>query len=157
MKNFHFRGIVLVILAIGIIGAGCSKNIVNTPTNSITSDNTSLPTTNNTISQNDVVVTEPVVQPVPNTKPVVITTPPVVAPTTVMYNIAEVAKHNNSNDCWVIIDSKIYNVTGFIPNHPGGPDKIIWNCGKDATSIFDLKHSSDKKQYLTPFYLADLQ
>lgn len=31
----------------------------------------------------------------------------------------EVAKHNNKDDCWVIVHGKAYDVTEFMPEHPG--------------------------------------
>ena len=31
----------------------------------------------------------------------------------------EVGKHNKKEDCWVIIHGKAYNVTEFLPEHPG--------------------------------------
>lgn len=153
MKNFHFKSLLLVILSIAFIGAGCSK-ATNAPANisivtpSVVEDNSIIPA--------EVVVTETITQPITEVKPI-INVPPVVQPVVIVYNNGEVAKHNSVTDCWVIIESKIYNVTSFIPNHPGGPEKIIRNCGKDATSIFNLKHSPDKKQNLTSFYVADLQ
>lgn len=47
-----------------------------------------------------------------------------------------ISKHNNVDDCWLIIDNKVLNVTTFIGTHPGGRDAIIQNCGKDASQMF---------------------
>lgn len=54
--------------------------------------------------------------------------------------MAEVAKHNSQSDCYIIVSDSVYDVTKFIPNHPGGPQRIIPLCGKDATSAFTGQH-----------------
>ncbi|KAM0265278.1 hypothetical protein ACHAPA_007857 [Fusarium lateritium] len=56
---------------------------------------------------------------------------------------AEVAKHNNAESCWLIIHDKVYDLTEFLPNHPGGRKVILKNAGKDSTVDFDLIHSTD--------------
>ncbi|EXL92811.1 L-lactate dehydrogenase (cytochrome) [Fusarium odoratissimum NRRL 54006] len=56
---------------------------------------------------------------------------------------AEVAQHNNANSCWLIIHNKVYDLTDFLPNHPGGKKVILKNAGKDSTADFDLIHSND--------------
>lgn len=39
----------------------------------------------------------------------------------------EVQKHNNKDDCWVIIHGKAYDVTEFMPEHPGqSPDTLVY-------------------------------
>jgi cytochrome b involved in lipid metabolism len=40
------------------------------------------------------------------------------------YTVDEVAKHNKSEDLWVILKDKIYDLTRFWQSHPGGPDLI---------------------------------
>ncbi len=32
----------------------------------------------------------------------------------------EVAKHNKAEDCWIIVHNKVYDVTKFLSEHPGG-------------------------------------
>ena len=56
---------------------------------------------------------------------------------------AEVAKHNSRESCWVIIHGRAYNVTEFLPEHPGGPRIILKYAGKDATGEYEPIHPPD--------------
>ncbi|KAL7314373.1 hypothetical protein PS15m_005952 [Mucor circinelloides] len=63
----------------------------------------------------------------------------------------EVAKHNTKNDIWVIIHGKVYDLTNFLPEHPGGQKIIMKYAGKDATSAFEPIHPPDIIQrFLAP-------
>ncbi|UKZ73560.1 hypothetical protein TrVFT333_001207 [Trichoderma virens FT-333] len=53
---------------------------------------------------------------------------------------SDVAKHNDEKSCWVIIHGKAYDVTEFLPEHPGGEEIILKYAGKDATEEFDPIH-----------------
>jgi L-lactate dehydrogenase (cytochrome) len=55
----------------------------------------------------------------------------------------EVSKHDTRESCWVIIHGKAYDVTEFLPEHPGGPKIILKYAGKDATEEFDPIHPPD--------------
>ena len=57
-----------------------------------------------------------------------------------LYSAEEVAKHNKKDDCWVIIDGKVLDVTGFLPDHPGGEKAILLYAGRDATEEFNMLH-----------------
>jgi len=52
----------------------------------------------------------------------------------------QIALHNTSSDCWVVVNNRVYDVTDFIPQHPGGPEAILPLCGKDATSAFESRN-----------------
>ncbi|KAJ5086015.1 hypothetical protein N7532_010786 [Penicillium argentinense] len=53
---------------------------------------------------------------------------------------AEVANHNTSESCWVILYGKVYDVTDFVSQHPGGAKVILKLAGKDATEEYDPVH-----------------
>jgi L-lactate dehydrogenase (cytochrome) len=55
----------------------------------------------------------------------------------------EIAKHNSKESCWVVIHGKAYDVTDFIPEHPGGPKIILKYAGKDATEEYEPIHPPD--------------
>ncbi|KAL6898170.1 FMN-dependent dehydrogenase domain-containing protein [Trichoderma evansii] len=56
---------------------------------------------------------------------------------------SDVAKHADEKSCWVIIHGKAYDVTEFLPEHPGGEEIILKYAGKDATEEFDPIHPRD--------------
>ncbi|NMB84105.1 cytochrome b5 domain-containing protein [Candidatus Roizmanbacteria bacterium] len=55
------------------------------------------------------------------------------------FSHAEVAKHNNVDDCWLMYQNNVYNVSDYLNRHPGGSNIIVPYCGKDATSAFLTK------------------
>jgi len=57
-----------------------------------------------------------------------------------MFTKEEVAKNNTEKSCWVILFDKVYDVTTFMVDHPGGKDAIMLFAGKDATEEFDMLH-----------------
>lgn len=62
------------------------------------------------------------------------------------FTIEEVASHNSKEDCYTIIDSKVYDLTEWISKHPGGENAILKLCGIDGTSIFRAQHGNNPKQ-----------
>lgn len=57
----------------------------------------------------------------------------------------EVASHDNENDCWTIINDKVYDLTSFIASHPGG-DEILRACGTDATTLFTQRETPEGEE-----------
>lgn len=62
------------------------------------------------------------------------------------YTVADVAKHADRSSCWTIVRGQVFDVTAAIDKHPGGADKILGMCGKDATAQFVGKHGGMEKQ-----------
>jgi cytochrome b involved in lipid metabolism len=56
------------------------------------------------------------------------------------YSAAEVAKHDKKDDCWVIVNGQVLDVTAFKADHPGGAKAIELYAGKDATEEFLMLH-----------------
>ncbi|KAF2396121.1 hypothetical protein EJ06DRAFT_534252 [Trichodelitschia bisporula] len=56
---------------------------------------------------------------------------------------ADVAQHSSADSCWVIVHGRAYDVTEFLPEHPGGSKIILKYAGKDATEEFDPIHPRD--------------
>jgi len=48
---------------------------------------------------------------------------------------ADVASHNTENSCYVSIGAKVYDVTSFLSDHPGGGELIVEYGGKDVSKI----------------------
>ena len=52
------------------------------------------------------------------------------------YTRDEIARHASVDDLWVIIDDKVYDLTDYVDDHPGGVAAIAKNGGRDATEGF---------------------
>ncbi|VAI47563.1 unnamed protein product [Triticum turgidum subsp. durum] len=66
-----------------------------------------------------------------------------------VYSFQEVRKHSQRKDCWLIISGKVYDVTPFMEEHPGGDEVLLACTGKDATADFeDIGHSDSAKELL---------
>ncbi|TFK41027.1 FMN-dependent dehydrogenase-domain-containing protein [Crucibulum laeve] len=65
------------------------------------------------------------------------------------WSLQEVAQHNTPQTCWVIIHNKVYDVTEFLPEHPGGAHIILKYAGRDATLAYEPIHPPDAlKKYI---------
>lgn len=49
----------------------------------------------------------------------------------------ELSRHNKIDDIWIAVRGKVYNVTAYIPFHPGGHEELMRAAGIDATTLFD--------------------
>ncbi|KAJ4916612.1 Cytochrome b5 isoform A [Raphanus sativus] len=76
---------------------------------------------------------------------------------TKIYSMEEVAAHNKQDDCWIVIDGKVYDVTSYMDEHPGGDDVLLAVTGKDATDEFeDAGHSKTARELMEEYFIGEL-
>uniref|UniRef100_A0A2P2JXS8 Cytochrome b5 heme-binding domain-containing protein n=1 Tax=Rhizophora mucronata TaxID=61149 RepID=A0A2P2JXS8_RHIMU len=74
-----------------------------------------------------------------------------------VFNFEEVATHNIIKDCWVIISGKVYDVTPFMDDHPGGDEVLLSATGKDATNDFeDVGHSDSARDMMAKYLIGEI-
>eukprot|EP00090_Calanus_glacialis_P039227 TRINITY_DN682_c0_g1_i1.p2 TRINITY_DN682_c0_g1~~TRINITY_DN682_c0_g1_i1.p2 ORF type:complete len:140 (-),score=50.83 TRINITY_DN682_c0_g1_i1:110-529(-) len=78
-----------------------------------------------------------------------------------VFRLVDVALHNKSKgedkSIWTVIHDKVYDITKFLDEHPGGEEILIENAGIDATENFeDVGHSSDAREMLEEYYIGDV-
>lgn len=73
--------------------------------------------------------------------------------------VEEIGKHATADDCWLVIDSTVWDLTEFAPKHPGGAASkfpapwvhaafltilsvITKHAGRDATKAYNEIHAS---------------
>ena len=65
-------------------------------------------------------------------------------------SLTEVAKHAAPNDCWLVIDGVVYDVSKFAKSHPGGAGVLHNLGGRDVSSEFYDFHSKSVLEKLGP-------
>lgn len=162
MKN---KIISIIIGAIVVVGVGtvvytqkqsttlpAENNLSQTPVNE-QNQPSSVPTGNTTVESNTqgvimlpledgyedeeddnagTVVTTPTNPPVKPTQPSGIT-------------LAQVAEHSSRTNCWSAVNGNVYDLTSWIPNHPGGEARILSMCGVDGSSGYNRQHGGKSK------------
>ncbi|CDZ98463.1 fatty acid-2 hydroxylase [Phaffia rhodozyma] len=66
-----------------------------------------------------------------------------------IYAAADVAKHNTSSDMWVTHKGIVYDISGFVQDHPGGDDVVVPYAGKDITEVMvdETEHVHSKSAF----------
>ncbi|KAJ4782967.1 Cytochrome B5-like protein [Rhynchospora pubera] len=76
---------------------------------------------------------------------------------TTYYTKEQVSKHNTRTDCWIIVKHKVYDVTSYVEEHPGG-DAILNNAGRDSTQgFYGPQHATRVFDMVDEFYIGDLK
>ncbi|KID82932.1 cytochrome b5 [Metarhizium guizhouense ARSEF 977] len=73
------------------------------------------------------------------------------------FTIEELSKYNTKEELFVAIRGYVYDVTGFLEDHPGGDEVLIDVAGQEATEAYDdAGHSEDADKTLDKFLVGRL-
>lgn len=84
------------------------------------------------------------------------TTPPANRSATASLSSSDVAKHSTADDCYLIINNNVYNVSSYMNSHPGGSWVIASRCGNEVTGIFAQIHSNRAWDLLAKYKLGTI-
>ncbi|GAX27191.1 hypothetical protein FisN_13Lh257 [Fistulifera solaris] len=80
------------------------------------------------------------------------------------YTLEEIVKHNTQEDCWLIIGNasnggpKVYDVTKYLDDHPGGAEVLLDVAGQDADEFFeDIGHSKEARKELSKYLIGNFK
>jgi cytochrome b involved in lipid metabolism len=60
------------------------------------------------------------------------------------------------DDLWVLVDGKVYDLSTFYKQHPGGYDIIEEYAGKDASKVFkDAGHPASAKKEMESYLVGN--
>ncbi|KAH9999915.1 cytochrome b5 [Russula vinacea] len=77
---------------------------------------------------------------------------------TKVVTLSELREHATKDNIWVLLHSKVYDVTKFIDEHPGGDEVILSEAGKDATEAFeDVGHSDEARALLPGMLIGEFE
>lgn len=75
-----------------------------------------------------------------------------------LFTITDLKEHVTEKDCYLLLNGKVYDVTDFLDEHPGGYDIILNTTGKDATEDFEeIGHSNAARAMLDKYLIGDFK
>lgn len=77
-----------------------------------------------------------------------------------LFSADDVAAHAALDDCWVVHEGRVFDVTPFVGDHPGGDDLLLPYAGKDLAGAMDdpaiHSHSDSAYAVLDEYYIGRL-
>ena len=66
--------------------------------------------------------------------------------------------HGDADTVWTVIRGRVYDMTRFLDEHPGGAEILKENAGLDSTEQFDdVGHSSDAHEMLQDYEIGRVE
>lgn len=74
-----------------------------------------------------------------------------------LFTPEQVSEHNSASNAWMSLYNKVYDLTEFAKDHPGGEEILIERSGTDATQDFeDIGHSDQARTILEKYIIGEL-
>ena len=75
------------------------------------------------------------------------------------YTMQDVEKHDSKEKgVWIVLNNLVYDVTPFLPLHPGGAGFLLEVAGEDATQEFEAAiHSESARMKAKQFLIGKLK
>ncbi|XP_028813229.1 fatty acid 2-hydroxylase [Denticeps clupeoides] len=76
------------------------------------------------------------------------------------FSRAEVAQHATKQSCWVLLGSRVYDVTAFLRMHPGGEALILRRSGEDISAELQgppHRHSDNARRWMEQYYIGEVE
>ncbi|XP_035273003.1 fatty acid 2-hydroxylase-like [Anguilla rostrata] len=71
----------------------------------------------------------------------------------------ELAQQCTKDSCWIMLGTRVYDVTEFLRLHPGGEALILSHSGTDVSRLMDgppHRHSENARRWMEQYYIGDL-
>mmetsp|Transcript_11226 Transcript_11226/g.33699 ORF Transcript_11226/g.33699 Transcript_11226/m.33699 type:complete len:142 (-) Transcript_11226:539-964(-) len=75
-----------------------------------------------------------------------------------LYKLSDLKAHTTEKSCFLLVHGKVYDVTDFLDEHPGGYDIILNTTGRDATEDFEeIGHSNAAREMLDKYLIGNFE
>ncbi|TFK62025.1 cytochrome b5 [Pluteus cervinus] len=72
--------------------------------------------------------------------------------------LEELRANKSKDSMYLLISGKVYDVTKFLDEHPGGDEVVLAEGGQDATEAFeDVGHSDEARALLPGLLVGDFE
>jgi len=75
-----------------------------------------------------------------------------------LITLEELRANKTKESLYLLLHNKVYDLTKFIDEHPGGDEVLLAEGGQDATEAFeDVGHSDEARALLPGMYIGDFE
>ncbi|KAJ8087261.1 fatty acid alpha-hydroxylase [Marasmius tenuissimus] len=77
-----------------------------------------------------------------------------------IFDAEDISAHKSSSSCWVSRNGRVYDITSFLPDHPGGDDIVLKYAGQDIGAAMadktEHEHSDAAYEMMDDFCIGRL-